>query len=79
MQMALEEMKLENEDLKVSLGLNKESLKDMIREQTMAANKEASLIQTIKIISMENTKLSQTLDSLKIKLMSQKTLVDRDV
>ena len=79
MQMALEELKLENEDLKVSLSLNKESLKEMIREQTAASNKETSLIQTIKIISMENTKLTQALDSLKLKMMSPQTLVDRDV
>ena len=58
MQMALEELRAENEDLKVSLSLNKESLKEMIKERTMASDKETSLIQTIKIISMENTKLT---------------------
>ena len=44
MKVALEEIKRENEDLKVSLSLNKESLKDMIKEQTLASTKEASLI-----------------------------------
>ena len=28
---------------------------------------------------MENTKLTQAIDSLKLKMLSQKTLVDRDV
>ena len=43
----------------------------------MAATKEASLIETIKIISIENTKLTLSLESIKMKMMSQKILVDR--
>ena len=78
MQFALDEIRRENEDLKVNLSLNKESLKDMIKEQALAATKEASLIETIKIISMENTKLSMEIDSLKMKMISKTTMVDRD-
>ena len=35
---------MENEDLKVNLTLNKDSLKEMLTEQAQTAAKEASLI-----------------------------------
>ena len=44
----------ENEDLKFSLQLNKESLQAMMLEAQKSAAKEASLIETINIISKDN-------------------------
>ena len=44
----------ENEDLKFSLQLNKESLQAMMLEAQKSTAKEASLIETINIISKDN-------------------------
>ena len=44
----------ENEDLKFSLQLNKESLQAMMLEAQLSVTKEASLIETINIISKDN-------------------------
>ena len=59
---------MENEDLKVNLTLNKDSLKEMLTEQAQSAAKEASLIQTITILSQENTRLTDQINALSVKL-----------
>lgn len=47
----------ENEDLKINLKINKESLQAMLAELTKKESKETSLIETINIISQENASL----------------------
>jgi len=47
----------ENEDLRVSLQLNKDSLQDLMLDSQRTATKEKSLIETINIISKDNSLL----------------------
>ena len=54
----------ENEDLKYSLQLNKESLQSMLLESQRCFAKEKSLIETINIISKDNGQLKQQVDQL---------------
>lgn len=55
-------MKSENEDLRVSLRINKESLQSLIEQK---APQQSALIRTIDVISSENAKLTLTLERLK--------------
>ena len=72
---------MENDDLKVNLTLNKDSLKEMLKEQAQSAAKEASLIQTITILSQENTRLTEHVNaqSTKITSMSKSNPLDKSV
>ena len=61
----LETAERENEDLKINLQLNKDSLQSMMLETHRSANKEASLIETINIISKDNGLLKEQIEHLK--------------
>ena len=54
--------KQENEDLRINLKINKESLQSLITQQ---APQESALIKTINVISSENIKLQMTIERLK--------------
>lgn len=63
----------EIEDLKFSLQLNKESLQAMMLEAQNSTTKEASLIETINIISKDNSVLKEQLERVKHKLLARQT------
>ena len=76
LQLIIDSATRENEDLKFSLQLNKESLQSMMLESQRSATKEASLIETINIISKDNGLLKEQIDSLKSRISyRQKTQV----
>ena len=62
----------DNDDLRVNLQLNKASLQSMMLEAKQTATKEKSLIETINIVSKDNTLLKDQIDSLKYKLKLSK-------
>lgn len=62
----------DNDDLRVNLQLNKASLQSMMLEAQQTATKEKSLIETINIVSKDNTLLKDQIDSLKYKLKLSK-------
>jgi len=57
MQRRIDSQMRENEDLRVSLQLNKDSLQDLMLDSQRTATKEKSLIETINIISKDNSLL----------------------
>ena len=56
---------LENQDLRFSLQLNKDLLQSMMAESKQTSIKEKNLIETINIISKDNTMLKQQIESLR--------------
>lgn len=62
----------------MNLRLNKESLTVMLSELQLKDSKEKSLIETINIISQENTGLKMQISRMKAKL-DRKTKVDAGV
>ena len=62
----------DNDDLRVNLQLNKASLQSMMLEAQQTATKEKSLIETINIVSKDNTLFKDQIDSLKYKLKLSK-------
>lgn len=54
--------KSENDDLRISLKINKESLQNLIQQQ---APQESALIKTINVISSENVRLQMQVERLK--------------
>ena len=76
----LEQQIVENDDLKFSLQLNKQSLQAMLLESQRAVTKEASLIETINIISKDNGLIKEQIESLRERLKSKNLkLVDQEV
>lgn len=63
----------ENEDLRMSLQLNKESLQVMLSELHQRESKEKSLIETINIISQDNANLNAKLGVLYARLERPQT------
>ena len=63
--LAVENLRRENEDLRTNLRLNKESLQAMLVESQNKSVKETSLIETINIISRENSTLKEQIEALK--------------
>ena len=59
---------LENQDLRFSLQLNKDLLQSMMAESKKASIKEKNLIETINIISKDNTMLKQQIESLRLRI-----------
>lgn len=55
--------KQENEDLRVNLKINKESLQNLLAKE---APQEGALIKTINVISSENIKLQMQLERMRI-------------
>jgi len=59
---------LENQDLRFSLQLNKDLLQSMMAESKQTSIKEKNLIETINIISKDNTMLKQQIESLRLRI-----------
>jgi len=67
-------LKQENEDLRVNLKINKESLQTLLQAQP---KEETALIKTINLISSENVKLQIALDRLRAENEQLKSVMVR--